>query len=210
MLIFWQIFLWLDWNWRRLEVETEGFLLLSNNVFASFFPKIIYTLFHLHAASMSIHYILNLICIQRSMGLPSMHGSQNMNHIRLINKLFYVQARFKFLLGLSRSLLVRASKNKLLTAWKLKNKHLAPSPTEAMRARSKFRSRRSSLPSHTRSDRKAFLINSNLPFIHLNSSLVLVNSSPFALTDPRFGILHHHSPSLSYFWLRVGWVRQFV
>lgn len=39
---------------------------------------------------------------------------------------------------------------------------------------------------------------SNLPLINVNSSIVLLNNSPFGLNDPRFGILHHNSPSYSY------------
>lgn len=47
--------------------------------------------------------------------------------------------------------------------------------------------------------KKSYPIVSNMPFINFNSSLILVNTSPFALSDPRFGILHHDSPSLPYF-----------
>ena len=131
------------------------------------------------------------------MGLPSMHGSQNMNHIRLTNKLFYVQAKFNYM-------------QKLLS-------HKA-SPTQVFRQRPKNLFRKAanvhkasqpwklSLPSLTNTQKqrlkhmkKAFPVVSNMPFIHINSSLILVNTSPFALTDPRFGILHHHSPSISYF-----------
>lgn len=46
--------------------------------------------------------------------------------------------------------------------------------------------------------KKSQPIISNMPFINFNSSLILVNTSPFALSDPRFGILHHDSPSLPY------------
>lgn len=46
--------------------------------------------------------------------------------------------------------------------------------------------------------RKSYPAISNMPFINFNSSLILVNSSPFALSDPRFGIFHHDSPSLPY------------
>lgn len=40
---------------------------------------------------------------------------------------------------------------------------------------------------------------SNMPLINVNSSILLVNHSPFALTEPQFGILHHCSQSVSYF-----------
>ncbi len=47
--------------------------------------------------------------------------------------------------------------------------------------------------------RKSFPLLSNLPFINRDASIVLVNHSPFALKDPRFGIFHHCSESVSYF-----------
>lgn len=47
--------------------------------------------------------------------------------------------------------------------------------------------------------RKSFPLLSNLPFIDRDASIVLVNHSPFALRDPRFGIFHHSSQSVSYF-----------
>lgn len=50
-----------------------------------------------------------------------------------------------------------------------------------------------------RSPRKKSAIVSNLPLINVNSSIVMVNHSPFGLRDPRFGILHHCSQSVSYF-----------
>lgn len=40
---------------------------------------------------------------------------------------------------------------------------------------------------------------SNMPLINVNSSVVMVNHSPFGLRDPRFGIFHHCSQSISYF-----------
>lgn len=40
---------------------------------------------------------------------------------------------------------------------------------------------------------------SNLPLINVNSSIVLVNHSPFGIRDPRFGLFHHCSQSISYF-----------
>lgn len=40
---------------------------------------------------------------------------------------------------------------------------------------------------------------SNMPLINVNSSVVMVNHSPFGLQDPRFGIFHHCSQSISYF-----------
>lgn len=39
---------------------------------------------------------------------------------------------------------------------------------------------------------------SNMPMININSSIILMTHSPFALSDRRFGILHHSSPSASY------------
>lgn len=47
--------------------------------------------------------------------------------------------------------------------------------------------------------RKSFPLLSNLPFIDRDASIVLVNHSPFALRDPRFGLFHHCSQSVSYF-----------
>lgn len=47
--------------------------------------------------------------------------------------------------------------------------------------------------------RKSFPLLSNLPFINRDASIVLVNNSPFGLRDPRFGIFHHCSQSVSYF-----------
>lgn len=40
---------------------------------------------------------------------------------------------------------------------------------------------------------------SNMPLINVNSSIVMVNHSPFGLRDPRFGIFHHCSQSISYY-----------
>lgn len=41
---------------------------------------------------------------------------------------------------------------------------------------------------------------SNMPLINIqNSSIVLVNDSPFGLRDKRFGILHHALPSETYY-----------
>lgn len=40
---------------------------------------------------------------------------------------------------------------------------------------------------------------SNMPLINVNSSVLMVNHSPFGLRDPRFGIFHHCSQSISYF-----------
>lgn len=40
---------------------------------------------------------------------------------------------------------------------------------------------------------------SNMPLVNVNSSIVLVNHSPFGLRDPRVGIFHHCSQSISYF-----------
>lgn len=40
---------------------------------------------------------------------------------------------------------------------------------------------------------------SNMPLINVNSSVLMVNHSPLGLRDPRFGIFHHCSQSISYF-----------
>lgn len=40
---------------------------------------------------------------------------------------------------------------------------------------------------------------SNMPLVDVNSSIVMVNTSPFGLRDPRVGILHHCAQSISYF-----------
>lgn len=119
------------------------------------------------------------------MGLP-IHGSQNMNHIRLIyNNYNYVKTRYDFLL----SLLKQSSRHKKKPS-AYRNSH-KPSTLSL--------SLKSSYSPHSSPHKQKLKILSNMPFIHLNSSLILVNSSPFALTDRRFGILHHHSPSISYY-----------
>jgi hypothetical protein len=51
----------------------------------------------------------------------------------------------------------------------------------------------------TQSHEKSFPVVSNLPFIHLDSSRLVVNTSPFVLSDPSFEILHHLPPSISYY-----------
>lgn len=144
-----------------------------------------------------------------------MHGSQNMNHIRLIEKLIYVQAKFKYLLHLMRHTPpkralasqpnIAASCQRTKKATKQRPKHLYR-PRAAQNAHKSSLPSKASLPLLSKTQkqklshmRKAFPIVSNMPFIHLNSSLILVNTSPFALTDPRFGILHHHAPSISYY-----------
>lgn len=41
---------------------------------------------------------------------------------------------------------------------------------------------------------------SNMPLINIqNSSILLINDSPFGLRDKRFGILHHLQPSETYY-----------
>lgn len=40
---------------------------------------------------------------------------------------------------------------------------------------------------------------SNMPLTNVNSSIFLVNHSPFGLQDPRVGIFHHCAQSISYF-----------
>lgn len=141
------------------------------------------------------------------MGLP-IHGSQNMNHIRLIyNKYNYVMTRYEFLLSLLRhsvstpSLPMRQSfskKKSRVFSYSSKHHHSyrnSHKPSLSLPLKSSF----SRSASNTQKLKKAFPILSNMPFIHLNSSLIFVNNSPFALTDRRFGILHHHSPSISYY-----------
>jgi hypothetical protein len=176
------------------------------------------------------------------MGLP-IHGSQNMNHIRLMNKFDYVKARYDYLLNLiynrprrnsyydGRSMNMRrygqSAKNfdtntfynsKCLKqrAKNNNNNHISSRYKRGNIINANVHKSSLSLPLKSTSSyhsqiyhkmhkqklthlRKAFPIISNMPFIHLNSSLILINSSPFALTDRRFGILHHHSPSVSYY-----------
>lgn len=137
------------------------------------------------------------------MGLPSgMHGSQmNMNHIRLINKLTYVKARYNYLSQLCRHMrLQRALHNNtasILTTTTLKRPQslleVNNKPFSSMHLLSKLQKRKLG---HMK---KSVPIVSNMPFIHVNSSLILVNSSPFALTDQRFGIFHHNATSISYY-----------
>lgn len=147
----------------------------------------------------------------RSMGLP-IHGSQNMNHIRLIyNKFNYVKSRYEFLLSLWRHSRVSSSSvscRGLIGRKRQKFKHkqsrsfnahkTATAASLSLPLKSSSFSSSHSL-THKQKLKKAFPILSNMPFIHLNSSLIFVNTSPFALTDRRFGILHHHSPSMSYY-----------
>lgn len=67
------------------------------------------------------------------------------------------------------------------------------------RPRDKFIMGSRSLTYQQRQDLKnSCPIISHMPFINLNSSVFVMNTSPFGLTDPRFGILHHFSPSRSY------------
>lgn len=138
------------------------------------------------------------------MGLP-IHGShQNMNHIRLIyNKFNYVKTRYDFLLSLLRHSPLPTRHNfsrKKQRAFSSSRHHHSyrnsHKPSLSLPLKSFYSSRSSS---HKQKLKKAFPILSNMPFIHLNTSLIFVNNSPFALTDRRFGILHHHSPSISYY-----------
>lgn len=46
--------------------------------------------------------------------------------------------------------------------------------------------------------KKSIPIISNMPWINSNTSAIVINTSPFALTDRRFGILHHEHSSKSY------------
>lgn len=153
-----------------------------------------------------------LICFINfsTMGLP-IHGSQNMNHIRLIyNKFNYVKTRYDFLLSLLRhSPLLPTRHNNYFIRKKQKafSKHHhhnayhrnSHKPSLSLPLKSSYSPRSSSSLSNRQKLKKAFPILSNMPFIHLNTSLIFVNNSPFALTDRRFGILHHHSPSISYY-----------
>lgn len=177
------------------------------------------------------------------MGLP-IHGSQNMNHIRLINKLNYVKARYDYLLNLSHNpkrthafnnetrlnmrrygqsaknfdtnFLYSSKFNCLKQRAKHNNTHIScrykqrANTSNANMHKSSLSLPLKSTHHHSHNNhkmhkqkltnlRKAIPMISNMPFIHLNSSLILINSSPFALTDRRFGILHHHSPSISYY-----------
>lgn len=168
------------------------------------------------------------------MGLP-IHGSQNMNHIRLIKIFNYVKARYDYLLSLSRvrrnsmfcdnrrnmrrfdanylysskfnSLKLRAKNNNAYktTRYKQQREHSVNVHKNMLSLPLKPTATYHSSHYHhmihkpNLSSRRAFPFLSNMPFIHLNSSLILINSSPFALTDRRFGILHHHSPSISYY-----------
>lgn len=147
------------------------------------------------------------------MGLPPMHGSQNMNHIRLIDKLIYVQARYKYLRMISqqhvrrlRARRSRANNAKCAISNQVPMSYMHQDRLHIKRQRpmcsSSFRSSYVTNPGHKQNLtalRKALPIVSNMPLIHVNSSLILVNASPFGLRDPRFGILHHHPPSISYF-----------
>lgn len=54
-------------------------------------------------------------------------------------------------------------------------------------------------PYHNSHSHRKRSIVSNMPLLNVNSSIVMVNHSPFGLRDPRFGILHHCSQSISYF-----------
>lgn len=66
----------------------------------------------------------------------------------------------------------------------------------------------SSLSNFSPSDVNAPKIVSNLPLI--NSSVLVVNNSPFGLRDPQVGILHHCSQSISYFWEKTKNYSSFV
>lgn len=52
---------------------------------------------------------------------------------------------------------------------------------------------------HTHARHRKAAIVSNMPLINFNSSVVMVNHSPFGLREPGVGILHHCSQSISYF-----------
>lgn len=164
-----------------------------------------------------------------------MHGSQNMNHIRLINKLIYVQNRYKLLKMMSQQHVGR------LKAQRVARQSRAPQSLQVNNATPVIKSQlcNDAAMSHlqynnninpirrlnekrqwphlrtTSNEHKTSLtklqkqklkvlkeaspIVSNMPLIHVNSSIILVNTSPFGLRDLRFGILHHHSPSISYY-----------
>lgn len=130
------------------------------------------------------------------MGLPSgMHGSHmNMNHIRLINKLTYVKAKYNYLRRLYRQMrlqrILQNNRASILTS-NIQPRKLLPSRVFMSQLSKCQRQRLNHM-------KKSFPIVSNMPFMHVNSSLILVNSSPFALTDLRFGIFHHNATSISY------------
>lgn len=169
------------------------------------------------------------------MGLPPMHGSQNMNHIRLIDKLIYVQNRYKLLKMMSQQHVSRLKAQHVARRRRaFQNHHLnnatpviksqpnndAPmcfrlqhnnrNPITTINEKRQWPNFRIASNEHKTSLTKlqkqnfkllkeASPIVSNMPLIHVNSSIILVNTSPFGLRDPRFGILHHHSPSISYY-----------
>ena len=129
------------------------------------------------------------------MGLPSgMHGS-HMNHIRLIDKQSYVKARYNYLQRLYRQI------SPLKCALKTKNASNLP-PQSRPRPINLFKMHTKMPISFFESQRiKTTPVKKSFPivtFIHLNSNLILLNTSPFSLTDLRFGNLHHNSTSLSY------------
>lgn len=74
-----------------------------------------------------------------------------------------------------------------------------PSTVNCLRSPGPTRSESDIFRSNDRYMRNSFPLLSNLPFIGRDASIILVNYSPFALRDPRFGIFHHCSPSVSYF-----------
>lgn len=76
--------------------------------------------------------------------------------------------------------------------------NLLPTVTTRTTAAAASRERRSS---RRRISSRMNTFVSNMPLINVNSSVVMVNHSPFGLQDPRFGILHHCSQSISYFWI---------
>lgn len=73
----------------------------------------------------------------------------------------------------------------------LKKVRLQIPPLSVLPTKNKRTSSRHRIPKHS--------IVSNMPLINVNSSVVMVNHSPFGLQDPRFGIFHHCSQSVSYF-----------
>lgn len=166
--------------------------------------ELTFTRFVLHLHTLPLPSSLSVDCVfpfvrpdlhlKRSMGLPSMHGSQNMNHIRLMNKLIYVRARYNYLQRLSRQMGLKRKLHRHRSLPLL----CAPSSVR-QRPNNIFRSRMHKGLLPLSQMRKALPVVSNMPLMHLDTSLVLINSSPFALTDPRFGILHHQASSLSYF-----------
>lgn len=125
--------------------------------------------------------------------LPPMHGSQNMNHIRLMKKLFRVKAKLRFLKQLrNQKQLNRAARYKIQQQYLSHSVNLrCGKPTS--RNKHLYRDIMSSM-SNSRNHR----LNQNRKEFSFASN-TLVTLSPFDFNDPSFGIFHHLAPSISYF-----------